>query len=51
MDEEHAKYVLSTGFDKFWRGYAQKERMETFLGKGIFNRDDEVWGMVCCTLS
>jgi len=27
MDQEHAKFVLATGFQRFWRGYAQKERM------------------------
>jgi hypothetical protein len=59
MDQEHAKFILATGFRHFWRGKAQKERMfvfvyvgfkkcnsfdnrETFLGEGIFNRDDEV---------
>ncbi|KAF9078274.1 cytochrome P450 monooxygenase CYP63 [Rhodocollybia butyracea] len=41
MDQEHSKFVLSTGFDHFWRGRWQKERMERFLGQGIFNRDDE----------
>ncbi|KAF8629726.1 hypothetical protein AX15_003304 [Amanita polypyramis BW_CC] len=41
MDQQHAKFVLSTGFHHFWRGRKQKERMETFLGQGIFNRDDE----------
>ncbi|KAF5370503.1 hypothetical protein D9615_010334 [Tricholomella constricta] len=45
MDQEHAKFVLATGFHHFWRGRMQKERMETFLGQGIFNRDDEVWKM------
>ncbi|KAF8063490.1 cytochrome P450 monooxygenase CYP63 [Lyophyllum atratum] len=45
MDQEHAKFVLATGFRHFWRGRAQKERMETFLGEGIFNRDDDVWKM------
>ncbi|EIN04106.1 cytochrome P450 monooxygenase CYP63 [Punctularia strigosozonata HHB-11173 SS5] len=45
MDEAHAKFVLSTGFEHFWRGRAQKERMETFLGQGIFNRDDDMWKM------
>ncbi|RDB21763.1 hypothetical protein Hypma_011093 [Hypsizygus marmoreus] len=45
MDQEHAKFVLATGFHHFWRGRAQKERMETFLGEGIFNRDDEIWKM------
>ncbi|KAH7912121.1 cytochrome P450 monooxygenase CYP63 [Hygrophoropsis aurantiaca] len=43
MDQEHAKYVLATGFGHFWRGTAQKERLENFLGEGIFNRDDEKW--------
>ncbi|TFK22513.1 cytochrome P450 monooxygenase CYP63 [Coprinopsis marcescibilis] len=43
MDQEHSKYVLSTGFHRFWRGRAQKERFETFLGRGIFNRDDGEW--------
>ncbi|KAF8882235.1 cytochrome P450 monooxygenase CYP63 [Infundibulicybe gibba] len=41
MDQEHSKFVLSTGFRHFWRGTAQRERMESFLGEGIFNRDDE----------
>ncbi|CAK5276731.1 unnamed protein product [Mycena citricolor] len=45
MDQQHSKFVLATGFGNFWRGYVQKERMETFLGQGIFNRDDEVWKM------
>lgn len=43
MDEEHIKHILTTGFPHFWRGRRQKERMETFLGDGIFNRDDEEW--------
>ncbi|KAF9445140.1 cytochrome P450 monooxygenase CYP63 [Macrolepiota fuliginosa MF-IS2] len=45
MDQEHIKFVLSTGFKNFWRGRAQKERMETLLGEGIFNRDDDIWKM------
>ncbi|KAJ7243899.1 cytochrome P450 monooxygenase CYP63 [Mycena haematopus] len=45
MDQQHSKFVLATGFGHFWRGYSQKERMETFLGEGIFNRDDETWKM------
>ncbi|KAJ7078425.1 cytochrome P450 monooxygenase CYP63 [Mycena belliarum] len=45
MDQQHSKFVLSTGFGHFWRGHAQKERLETFLGQGIFNRDDEIWKM------
>ncbi|KAH9923790.1 cytochrome P450 [Amylocystis lapponica] len=43
MDREHTKYVFATGFDKFSRGRGQKERMENFLGEGIFNRDGEEW--------
>jgi len=27
MDQEHIKFVLSTGFKNFWRGISQKERM------------------------
>ncbi|KIM44015.1 hypothetical protein M413DRAFT_67983 [Hebeloma cylindrosporum] len=45
MDHGHIKFVLATGFQWFWRGIAQKERMELFLGGGIFNRDDETWKM------
>ncbi|KAF5361432.1 hypothetical protein D9758_006163 [Tetrapyrgos nigripes] len=45
MDQEHIKFVLATGFNHFWRGKYQKERMERFLGQGIFNRDDEIWKM------
>ncbi|PCH34632.1 cytochrome P450 monooxygenase CYP63 [Wolfiporia cocos MD-104 SS10] len=43
MDEKHQQYVLATGFKDFWRGPRQKERLETFLGEGIFNRDGEEW--------
>ncbi|KAJ3512593.1 hypothetical protein NLJ89_g3431 [Agrocybe chaxingu] len=45
MDQEHAKFVLATGFHRFSRGRSQKERLELFLGEGIFNRDDEMWKM------
>ena len=27
MDEEHQKHILATGFNHFWRGRRQKERM------------------------
>lgn len=43
MDEKHMQFILATGFNKFWRGARQKERMEAFLGKGIFNRDGDEW--------
>ncbi|KAF7791588.1 hypothetical protein EIP86_002605 [Pleurotus ostreatoroseus] len=42
-NDMHIKFVLSTGFNHFWRGRKQKERFESFLGNGIFNRDDEEW--------
>ncbi|KAH9840624.1 cytochrome P450 [Rhodofomes roseus] len=45
MDEKHQQYVLATGYDHFWRGVGQKERMEQFFGAGIFNRDDQDWKM------
>ncbi|KII90351.1 hypothetical protein PLICRDRAFT_107216 [Plicaturopsis crispa FD-325 SS-3] len=45
MDHEHSKFVLSTGFEHFWRGFNQKERMENMLGGSIFNRDGEQWKM------
>ncbi|KAM6499413.1 cytochrome P450 monooxygenase CYP63 [Amanita muscaria] len=45
MDQEHSRFALSTGFQYFWRGKMQKERLETFLGQGIFNRDDAQWKM------
>ncbi|GBE85606.1 Cytochrome P450 52E2 [Sparassis crispa] len=43
MDSEHQKYVLTTGFNHFHKGVGPKERMEKFLGDGIFNRDDDLW--------
>ncbi|KIY51977.1 cytochrome P450 monooxygenase CYP63 [Fistulina hepatica ATCC 64428] len=43
MDSKHSQYLLTNGFYNFWRGNRQKERMETFLGNGIFNRDDGEW--------
>ncbi|KZT65711.1 cytochrome P450 [Daedalea quercina L-15889] len=43
MDEKHMRFILATGFEHFWRGVGQKERMEAFLGAGIFNRDDQDW--------
>lgn len=32
MDEEHMKFVLATGFNNFWRGRRQKERMWVGFG-------------------
>ncbi|KAH9927640.1 cytochrome P450 [Fomitopsis serialis] len=43
MDAKHQQFVLATGYEHFWRGVGQKERMEEFLGAGIFNRDDQEW--------
>ena len=33
MDQEHSKFVLATGFQYFWRGNAQKERLSVFFKK------------------
>ncbi|CCM02715.1 uncharacterized protein FIBRA_04822 [Fibroporia radiculosa] len=43
MDAKHIQGILATGFNNFWRGPRQKERLEVFLGEGIFNRDDDSW--------
>ena len=46
MDHEHTKFVLATGFEHFWRGYAQKERMwvisveKTFLSWQVVVREN-----------
>ena len=46
IDPGVVKFMLATGFEKFDKGVIQKERMETFLGNGIFNRDGQLWKMV-----
>ncbi|GJE99948.1 cytochrome P450 [Phanerochaete sordida] len=44
IDEAHMKYMLAgPGFDWFHKGYYWQERMESFLGNGIFNRDGAEW--------
>ena len=35
MDQEHSKFVLATGFQYFWRGNAQKERLSVFFKKNL----------------
>ncbi|KAF8598665.1 cytochrome P450 monooxygenase CYP63 [Ceratobasidium sp. AG-I] len=42
-DHEVIKYVLSTGFSNFGKGVKRQNRMESFLGDGIFNRDGDLW--------
>lgn len=37
MDEEHQKHILTTGFNHFWRGRRQKERMWVFPGFSGFS--------------
>ena len=39
MDQEHAKFILATGFRHFWRGKAQKERMSV-LACAVFKECD-----------
>lgn len=46
MDQEHIKHIFANGFQQFSRGNAGKEILESFLGKGMLNRDDEVWKAV-----
>ncbi|EKM50591.1 uncharacterized protein PHACADRAFT_263957 [Phanerochaete carnosa HHB-10118-sp] len=44
IDEAHVRYMLAgPGFDWFHKGYFWQERMESFLGNGIFNRDGAEW--------
>lgn len=51
MDQEHAKFVLATGFRHFWRGIAQKERMFDLIHTNVFwtiqlisHQGDLSWG-------
>ncbi|TFY61812.1 hypothetical protein EVG20_g6918 [Dentipellis fragilis] len=44
IDEVNVKYMLTgSGFEWFHKGYYWQERSESFLGNGIFNRDQEEW--------
>lgn len=36
MDQEHAKFILATGFQHFWRGKFQKERMSVLWSFFLF---------------
>lgn len=36
MDQEHIKFLSSTGFQHFWRGRAQKERMSVLCFSSFF---------------
>ncbi|TFY81269.1 hypothetical protein EWM64_g2745 [Hericium alpestre] len=44
IDESNVKFMLiGPGFELFHKGYWWQERLESFLGNGIFNRDKEEW--------
>ncbi|TFY77149.1 hypothetical protein EWM64_g6864 [Hericium alpestre] len=44
IDEGNVKFMLTgPGFEWFHKGYWWQERLESFLGNGIFNRDKEEW--------
>ncbi|QRV82734.1 cytochrome P450 family protein [Ceratobasidium sp. AG-Ba] len=43
IDHDVIKFALATGFEHFEKGPTQRERSETILGDGIFNRDGDVW--------
>ncbi|KAI0058906.1 cytochrome P450 monooxygenase CYP63 [Artomyces pyxidatus] len=43
MDESVIKFVAVTGFDQFEKGNLWHERMNKFLGTGLFNAEGDVW--------
>lgn len=43
VDHDVIKFALATGFEHFEKGPTQRNRSETILGDGIFNRDGEIW--------
>ncbi|KAG9087188.1 hypothetical protein FRC06_002688, partial [Ceratobasidium sp. 370] len=43
IDHDVIKFALATGFEHFEKGPTQRERSETMLGDGIFNRDGDIW--------
>ncbi|KAF8573587.1 cytochrome P450 [Ramaria rubella] len=46
IDESNVKFMLTgPSFPWFPKGYWWQERMECFLGNGIFNSDGEIWQM------
>ncbi|GJJ15754.1 hypothetical protein Clacol_010032 [Clathrus columnatus] len=42
-DPIHMKHILVTSFQTFDKGEPQRERMASFLGRGIFAADGELW--------
>ncbi|CEL62811.1 Cytochrome P450 52E2 OS=Candida apicola GN=CYP52E2 PE=3 SV=1 [Rhizoctonia solani AG-1 IB] len=43
IDHDVIKFSLATGFEHFEKGPTQRNRSETMMGDGIFNRDGDVW--------
>ncbi|KDN35015.1 hypothetical protein RSAG8_11958, partial [Rhizoctonia solani AG-8 WAC10335] len=43
VDHDVMKFALATGFEHFEKGPTQRNRSETMMGDGIFNRDGDVW--------
>ncbi|KZV86297.1 cytochrome P450 [Exidia glandulosa HHB12029] len=42
-DEGHVKYILTNGFPQWIKSDRFIRAFETFLGHGIFNRDEDLW--------
>ncbi|KAI0744063.1 cytochrome P450 monooxygenase pc-2 [Daedaleopsis nitida] len=42
-EPEHIKAILATNFTSFQKGEAFREQMQSLLGVGVFNADDELW--------
>ncbi|GAB1524868.1 Protein kinase alk2 [Rhizoctonia solani] len=43
IEPENIKAILSTDFNSFEKGPKVQEKMESVLGKGIFNSDGDMW--------
>ncbi|TBU33844.1 cytochrome P450 monooxygenase pc-3 [Dichomitus squalens] len=42
-EPEHIKAILATNFNNFEKGPGFREQMQSLLGVGVFNADDELW--------
>ncbi|CAE6471441.1 unnamed protein product [Rhizoctonia solani] len=43
MEPENIKAILSTDFNSYEKGPVFKEKMDSVLGKGVFNADGDMW--------
>ncbi|TBU45855.1 cytochrome P450 monooxygenase pc-2 [Dichomitus squalens] len=42
-EPEHIKAILATDFDSFEKGELFRDQMQSLLGVGVFNADNELW--------